>query len=245
MGKPDVLRQLAVKGADIHAIADRLIKDRKQIPTLVQALQSEKSSKKFAYEKALRLVSEKQPGLIYPYFDAFIELLDCDNSFLKWGAIITVGNLASVDTKKKFEAIFEKYYAPIAGPALVTAANIIGSSVTIAQAKPSLVDSITREILKVERAKFHRKGSPSPECRNVAIGQAIDSFDRFFDRIRDKKAVLKFVKRQLKNTRKPVVSKAEQFIHKYESSVKTRHQAKSGGNTPKLSSRKSPQRTTI
>lgn len=245
MAKPDVLKQLAAKGADINAIADRLIEDREHIPELVEALQSEKSAKKFAYEKALRIVSEKRPGLIYPYFDVFTELLDSDNSFLKWGAIITVGNLTSVDTKKKFEAIFKKYYAPIAGPVLVTAANIIGSSVTIAQAKPSLVDPITREILKVEKARFRRKGSPSPECRNVAIGQAIDSFDRFFDRISDKTAVLKFVKRQLKNTRKPVVSKAEQFIHKYGSLVKTRHQAKSQGNTPKRSSRKSPQQTRI
>ncbi len=218
MAKPDVLKQLAVKGADINAVADWLIEDRKQIPVLVEALLSEKSSKKFAYEKALRLVSEKQPGLIYPYFDVFVGLLDSDNSFLKWGAIITVGNLASVDTKKKLEAIFEKYYAPITGPVLVTAANIIGSSVTIARAKPSLVDSITREILKVEKAKFQRKGRPSPECRNVAIGQAIDSVDEFFDLISDKTAVLKFVKRQLKNTRKPVVRKAEQFIHKYEAS---------------------------
>ena len=117
MAKPDVLKQLATKGTDINAIADQLIKDRKQIPRLIEALQTEKSSKKFACEKALRLVSERQPSLIYPYFGVFVDLLDSDNSFLKWGAIMTVANLTSVDKKKKFEAIFKKYYAPITGPA--------------------------------------------------------------------------------------------------------------------------------
>ena len=109
MAKPDVLKQLAVKGAYINAIVDRLIEDRKQIPGLVEALQAEKSSQKFAYEKALRLVSEKQPRLIYPYFDFFINLLDSDNSFLKWGAILTISNLAAVDSKKKFDKIFDEY----------------------------------------------------------------------------------------------------------------------------------------
>ena len=237
MGKPDILKQLAAKRTDISLIADQLILHSKQIPRLVEALQTEKSSKKFAYEKALRLVSEKQPDLIYPYFDVFIDLLDSENSFLKWGAIMTVANLTAVDTKKKFEAIFEKYYASITGPSLVTAANIIGSSVIIARAKPALIDSIAHEILKVEKARFQRKGSVSPECRNVAIGQAIDSFDGFYDRISDKNTVIKFIRRQLKNTRKPVVKKAEQFIHKYESSAKARDHKKSPGNPRKRISR--------
>jgi hypothetical protein len=163
----------------------------------------------------LRLVSERRPELIYPYFDIFVGLLDCDNNFLKWGAIMTVANLTAVDTENKFETVFRKYYAPIKGPAMVTAANIIGSSARIAPAKPELTQRITREILKVEKANYVNKGAPSPECRNVAIGQAIDSFDQFFDQIDDKTKVIAFVKRQSKNTRKPVVKKAERFLRKH------------------------------
>jgi hypothetical protein len=160
----------------------------------------------------LRLVSERRPELIYPYFGVFVGLLDSDNSFLKWGAIMTVANLAAVDAEKKFEAIFQKYYAPIPGPAMITAANIIGGSDKIARAKPELTERITREILKVEKGKYKNKGALSPECRNVAIGHAIDTFDKLFEQIDDKAKVIAFVKRQLKNTRKPVVKKAERFL---------------------------------
>jgi hypothetical protein len=66
----------------------------------------------------------------------------------------------------------------------------------------------------VDKAKFLIKGAPSPECRNVAIGHAIKAFDGFFDKITDKAAVLKFIKRQLNNTRKPVAKKAQQFLRK-------------------------------
>jgi hypothetical protein len=214
MQQHNILDQVASKGADLSVLADRLIKDSKQIPNLIEALKTEKSAKKFAFEKVLRLVSAKQPASIYPYFDFFCGLLHHDNNFLKWGAIMTIANLTAADAQKKFEALFPKYYAPISGPTMITAGNIIGGSVTIVRAKPALTDAITREILKVEKAKFLLKGQLSPECRNVAIGHAISAFDGFFDKITDKAEVLKFVKRQLKNTRKPVAKKAEQFLRK-------------------------------
>ncbi|OHB74684.1 MAG: hypothetical protein A2Z25_09430 [Planctomycetes bacterium RBG_16_55_9] len=127
---------------------------------------------------------------------------------------MTVANLTTVDTENKFEAIFQKYYATIPGPAMITAANIIGNSARIALAKPELTGRIVREILKVEKGKYQSKGVPSPECRNVVIGHAIDSLDAFFEQIDDKAAVIAFVKRQLKNSRKPVVKKAERFLRK-------------------------------
>jgi hypothetical protein len=217
MVKVNILEQLGQKGVDIEAIAKRVIKKPEEIEELIEALKVEKRAVKFSYEKVLRLVSEQRPELIYPYFEVFEGLLDSDNSFIKWGAILTIGNLAAVDKKKKFEAIFKKYYAPTSGPVMVTAANIIGSSAKIALAKPELTERITREILKVENAKYTRHDKPSPECRNVAIGQAIDSFEKFFEQIDDKKAVIAFVKKQLENTRKQAAKKAERFMRKHAS----------------------------
>jgi hypothetical protein len=215
MANPSILEKLAVRGADVESLADRLIADSGQIPQLVNALQSEKSAKKFAYEKILRIVSEKRPDLIYPYFDIFAGLLDSENNFLKWGAIMTIANLTRADTEKKFEIIFRKYFDPIGGPAMITAGNIIGSSVTIAQAKPTLTNAIAEEILKVEKAKYKLKGTLSPECRNVAIGHAIDSFDKLFGRIKNKAEVAAFVNRQLKNPRTAVSKKAERFMRRH------------------------------
>lgn len=212
MAHENILEQISSKGADIDSIVSQLARNRNLIPRIIDALQAEKSSKKYAYEKVLRLLSEKKPQWVYPYFNVFAELLDADNSFLKWGAIMTLANLTVVDTQNKFEDIFKKYYAPIRGPVMVTAANIIGSSVKIVHAKPMLADSITREILKVEKANFLHKGVPSPECRNVAIGQTIDALDGFFDFIGPKTKVINFVKRQFGNTRNKVVKKAERFM---------------------------------
>mgnify|MGYP001608205896 FL=1 len=215
MVKTTIVPQVGQRGADLTAMVDRIIEKPREIAELIEVLKREKGTVKYAYEKVLRLVSERRPTLIYPYFDVFARLLDSDNSFLKWGAIMTVAHLAAVDAENKFETIFEKYYAPIAGLTMVTAANIIGSSAKIVLAKPELAGRIAREILRVEKATYERQGSPSPECRNVAIGHAIDSFKQFFEQIDDQVTVIRFVERQLSNTRKQVVKKAERFICKY------------------------------
>ena len=221
MVRSSVLEQLGVKGADIEAIADRLIKNSSLISQLVEVLKVEKSSKKFAYEKTLRRISEKKPELIYPYFDTYTALLDSENSFLKWGAILTMANLTAVDSKNKFEEIFKLFYKPVRGQDMITAANTIGCSPVIARAKPELAEKIANEILKVEKTNFLYKGEPSPECRNVAIGHAIDAFDQFFDRVASQKKIVNFVERQLGNTRKQVVKKAERFLRNHVKKQKT------------------------
>jgi hypothetical protein len=212
MTRASVVQQAGQRGADVSGVANSVIKQPELIAELVEALQAEKGTAKYGYEKVLRLVSERRPDLIYPHFDFFAGLLDCDNNFLKWGAIMTIANLTSVDGRGRFEEIFEQYYAPIPGPAMITAANIIGSSPRIVRAKPRLVGPITQEILKVRKAKYESHGKPSPECRNVAIGHAIEAFDQFFDRIEEQDTVIRFVKLQLKNMRKQVVKRAERFL---------------------------------
>ena len=209
-----IIRQINQK-EDINKISAQVIKNPVIIKELVEQLKIEKSSLKFSYEKILRLISEKTPELVYPYFDDFVKLLDSENNFLKWGAILTIANLTSVDSENKFDKIFRKYYLPIEGPAMITAANIIGSSRKIVSAKPYLADKITKEILKVQKAEYIHKGKLSSECKNVVCGHAIDSFAMFYNKIENKKPVRDFTKQQLNNSREAVKKKAEKFFKKF------------------------------
>ncbi|MBN2287450.1 MAG: hypothetical protein JXI43_13445 [Tissierellales bacterium] len=208
----DIIERISKKGSDKKQIAKKVISSPEYLPLLFEGLSHDKGTIKFGCEKILRLISEQSPILIYPYFDTFVELLDSENKFIKWGAIITISNLVSVDREKKFERIFDRYYSPITEDAMITAGNIIGNSWKIAFAKPELSDRIAGEILKVENTKYRNKGEISPECTNVVCGHAIESLDKFYNEIKDKKPILNFVKRQLNNSRRIVVKKAERFL---------------------------------
>ena len=206
----DLLHEISQKETDKNEIVDRVIENPELITEVFEGLSADKARIKYGCAKILRLLSEKKPEIIYPWFDFFAELLDSDNSFLKWDAIHVLGNLAAADSEGKFENILDRYLAPIPGPVLITAANVIGGAAKIVLARPALTGRVTREILKVEKAKYQ-----TDECRNVALGQSIDSFDRFFPQIEDKKPVIALVQRQLHNTRNSTRRKAEKFLKKW------------------------------
>ena len=213
---PRLIDRIKQKGANIEEIANQAIHEPDSISELLAGLRHEKGSIRLGCEKTLRLISEQQPELIYPYFDTFADMLDSENNLLKWGAIITIANLTAVDSEDKFEKIFKKYYALITTPVMITAANIIGSSPRIAAAKPELIEKISKEILKVEKAQYESKGALSQDCNSVACGHAISSFAQFFNQVKNKKPIIRFVKKQVNNSRKSVAEKAEEFIKKYE-----------------------------
>jgi hypothetical protein len=210
MSPSNLLREIGQKETDKNEIADRVIGNPELLPEIIEGLSANKARIKYGCARVLRLLSEKKPELLYSWFDLFVGLLDSDNSFLKWDAIHILGNLAAVDTEDKFEKILDRYFAPIPGPVLITAANVIGGAAKIALAKPALTEGITGEILKIENARYQ-----TDECRNVALGQAIGSFDRFFDQIEDREPVIALVQRQLGNTRSSTRKKAQKFLKKW------------------------------
>jgi hypothetical protein len=205
-----IIQKIARKGSDKEKIAAEVVKNPEVLLSLFEGINSDKAAVRYGCEKTLRLISEKNPELLYSHFDFFVKMLDSENNFLKWGAIITIANLTRADKEKKFEKIFDKYFSPIPGPVMITAGNTIGSAAKIALYKPHLIERITKEILKVEKAKYKTE-----ECVNVACGHAIDSFSQFYEKIIDKRPVIEFIKRQLRNTRAPVRKRAEKFLKRH------------------------------
>ena len=211
----DLLNRQMKQKVEKEKIAESVIKEPDSIPIIFEGILNDTSHFKFGYEKILRIISEKKPGLIYPYFSDYAKMLDSDNNIIKWGAIFTIANLTAVDTDKKFEKIFKKYYAPVTGPVMITSGNIIKASVQIIKSKPALAKKIINEILKVQEGKYFLDGKPSPECKNIACGHAVEAFEEIYDKLTDKKPVHEFIKKQLNNKRPAVKKKAEKFLKKF------------------------------
>ena len=202
-------RQLLNKGSDKAKLANWVIRNPDLLPEVINSLDSETSAVRYGAAKILRIVADREPALLYPWMDIFSEMLDADNNIMRWEAIHVIANLARVDRKKKFEKIFDRYFGPIPGPVLITAANVIAGASTIALAKSRLTGRITAEILKVDKARYQ-----TAECRRIALGKAIDSFDRFFDQIDNPEPVVALVRRQLRNPRNATRKRAERFLKK-------------------------------
>jgi hypothetical protein len=188
-------------------LASKAMQNARWLAALTQGLEADKARVKYGCAKALRIVSEERPGLLYPQFDFFVRLLDHPNKIFQWEAAFVLSHLAHVDTDDRFRAIFKKYFSPVSGLVMITAANVIRGSAEIARANPQLADRIAAEVLKVARGRFQ-----TPECRNIAVGHAITALGKFSDLLQQPKPVLQFVRRQLKNSRPATRKKATRFL---------------------------------
>jgi hypothetical protein len=211
MDESTFLNEIASKETRAEEVANRVIEKPGLVPFLLKGFMMKPASYKFKSAKILVLISKDKPEILYPHFGFFAEQLDNENTILKWNALMVVANLTPVDSEKKFDKLFDKFYDLMKQGNLVTAANVVNHSPVIAKSKPYFEQSITQKILQIDRLEL-----PTLECYNVLKGHAITAFDRYFEQVKNKREVIEFVKRELDNTRKAVKKKAEKFLKKWD-----------------------------
>lgn len=207
VGRIDVLEELGKKETEAADIVEKVIKNPDLLPELLDGISSAKARTRFASAKILRIISEKNPEILYPSMDFFVNLLDSENNILKWNAMDIIANLTVIDTDNKFHRLFKKFYGFLYDGSLITAGHVVDNSGKIALAKPEFQDEITKELLKAEKIPL-----PTEECRNILIGKTMKAFDVYFNELEDKDEIVSFVKRQLSNPRNAIRSKAERFL---------------------------------
>jgi hypothetical protein len=190
-----------------HAVAPAVAE---LIPSLIAGVASSRASVCFRSAKALALMAEESPELLYPRFDFFLRQLDNPNSILRWNAMRSLASLAPADRAGKLEAALDKYLSPIPGPQMIGAATLMHGAAAIVLAKPHLAGRLARSILAVRHARYERE-----ECHNVAIGHAILALGQFYHLIDDQPAVLRFVHAQRANPRPATAAKARAFLAKH------------------------------
>ena len=217
MGRKDDFSELAQALADKtmtkEELLDRVKQDFSLIPLLLGGVDSSKPAVRYGCAKVLMDLSEEHPEKLYPHLDSFIDLLDSKYRILTWNALAIIANLARVDTDKKFDAIFGKYYSFLDNDYMVTVANVVGNSGKIAHAKPYLIPKITDELLTVK--DISTGPHLTEECKRVIAQQTIKSLDLFFDRIDQKEKVVAFVKACLDSPREKLRTTAENFLEKW------------------------------
>jgi len=177
------------------------------VEELLKALDAGEASVKLAASRRLRALSQAYPELLYPFFDRLANLLDGDNNFLRWDAMRTLANLASVDCERKLDSLLDRFLHPIAGPQMIWAANAITACGNIALAKPYLADRMASAVLEVQAAQYR-----TVECRHIAAGPAITALGRFIHLVANPKPYIDFASEQLTNPRPAMRKKAAKFL---------------------------------
>jgi len=200
-----------------ESLLNKVKQDFGLIPLLINCVDSSKAAVRYGCAKVLMGFSEEFPEQLYPYMQSFIELLDSKYRILKWNAFAIIANLTSVDTDKKFDAIFEKYYSFLDNDYMVTVVNVVGNSGKIAHAKPYLIPKITSELLKIQN--LSTGPHLTEECKRVIAQSTIKTLDSFFNRIDQKERVLSIVRFYVDSPRKKLKITAQSFLEKWDRST--------------------------
>jgi len=207
--KKSIFDELGKRETKAEDLSNKVLRNPDLLPEIFDGISSANPRIKFKSAKILRIISEKNPKILYSKMDFFVNLLESENNILKWTAIDIIGNLSSVDSKNEFDEIFEKFYDLLSDESMITAGHVIDNSAKIARAKPHLKNKITKKLLKVEKIQYK-----TTECRNILLGNVISSFGQYIDQVDNKEKIISLVKRQLKNPRRATRAKAEKFLIK-------------------------------
>ena len=209
----ELLQKLADRSLTREELLQKVKQDFDLLPRVLNGLSSSRAAIRYGCAKVLMDLSEENPEELYPHMDSLVDLLDSKYRILTWNAMAIIANLTEVDTEKKFDAIFDKYYRFLNDEYMVTVANVAGHSGKIALAKPYLIPRITNQLLRVEN--ISTTPHLTEECKKVIAEKAIKSFDAFFDKIEHKERVITFAEKHLSSSRKTLRKEAENFLEKW------------------------------
>jgi len=208
-----LLQKLVNKTLTKQQLLEKVKQNYKLIHEILDGISSSKPAIRYSCAKVLMDLSEEEPEKLYTHMDFFIKMLESKYRILTWNAIITIANLTKVDSEKKFDSIFDKYYSFLDDEYMVTVANVVGNSGKIALAKPYLIQKITDKLLKVEN--ISTTPHLSEECKRVITQHAIKTFDLFFSQIEEKDKVISFVKKHLSSPRETLRTESENFLKRW------------------------------
>jgi hypothetical protein len=199
---------------DISVYVDMVVEDNGLITTLLDIIETDETSIKYIAEKIIRKISEDKPKMLYSYFDRMFKLIDSSNNFIRWGFIITIPNLLSVDKDNKWEMISDKYLSLLESTSVIEFGNTVSNVYKILERYPEYESDIVPRLLDIDRHTFLYHEQISKECNNVAIGHIMDCFDKIYDKSNYKNEIKRFVEKHKNNTRVSVRSKAIKFLKK-------------------------------
>jgi hypothetical protein len=107
----NLLEKLVDRSLTKQQLLEKIKHDFELLSEVVKGMNSTKAAIRYGCGKVLMDLSEEHPKRLYPYVDFFVELLESKYRILTWQSMAIIANLAIVDTDKKFDLIFNKYYS--------------------------------------------------------------------------------------------------------------------------------------
>lgn len=200
---------LSKKGIDLEKIANDALSDEDLFKILMDEVKSKDNTVRFNAFNALLLLSENNADFLYPQWDYFQDMLESKNNYHKYIAVYILANLTAVDSKNRFNKIFDRYYGLIEGNKAMIASHVILNSSKIANNKPELKSEIIEKLLKTDQLHEGKQ-------KELIKSYSIETLRKIKPDDEDKIKIDGFVKQQLDSSSPKTRSAAKCYIERCE-----------------------------
>lgn len=172
------------------------------IGTIIAGLHSKNRKVQNGSAEIASLLSEDKPESLYPHIDFFIINLEAKPPVLRWEAVCTIGNLASVDKNDVIPPYINKITSFLEDNSIVLQGHAVRALSKIAKAFPAKAPKILDNILKSKES--------FPDNR---IGFVIEAMEPFLANEELKSKAIKFIEPYTESAIKVVARKAKKVLN--------------------------------
>lgn len=202
-----LIPEISDKDITSKSTAEKALADEKLLSELLDGLMLKNETLRYNCFKVVLFISEEHGEVLYPKWDFFVKLLDSDNTYRKMSGLQIIANLTKVDTDKKFDDIFDKYYSLLGDKGTVVAAHLAANSGKIARAKPDLQARITDKLLNIDNVYAGKQP-------DLVKGYIIEAFALYFEEAEKRNKIVEFARNQLNSSSPRTRKQAEHFLSK-------------------------------
>jgi len=201
-----MLPGLNTKDIDIESLARQALENPQVRSELFRGLSDKQERVGYNCVRALLLLGEEHPQLLYPHWDLFVELLRSENTYFKLRGANLLATCVAADTEHRFEGLFDEYFQALNGSSVIAASYIARNSGKIVRAKPDLQDRITSRLLAIDETHY------PAERKDLIKRHALEAFAEYFETSERKAEIMEFARAQL-DSKSPKTRKiAKEFL---------------------------------
>ncbi|MCX6012653.1 MAG: hypothetical protein NTV30_04445 [Chloroflexi bacterium] len=182
--------------------------DTAKIQQLLNTILIGEEAARYDSFKTLYLIAQDNPEVVYPYWDKFALLLE-DKPDKKYIAVYMLTKLTKVDSERRFEKLFDKYFSLLDDESIIPAAHAALNSGEIALNIPELQSKITHALLGID-ATHHEKGR-----KGLIKSYIIEAFNYYYDTSTDKDEITTFVKNQKESSSPKTRKLVKEFLKEH------------------------------
>jgi hypothetical protein len=190
-------RYVRVKQTQIQPLTDLIINHDRILAAALENLTEKNETIRYNSYRAIKAITESQPGIIYPHWDFFASQLQSPNAYHILSGIHILADLSRVDTEAKFERIFTPYYELLNHRSMVVVSHVCLASGRLMRYKPGLAHKIEDILLNIDQHIQKQKQ------KDLIKGAVLEAFTEARSVTRRKQEIREFATQLLDSPESP------------------------------------------